>query len=117
MVAAKRAPPAVESGSSARTNLPVVAISGRIGTSDTDSLCARVQELFRAGDEEVVAVDVSGVIDPDVAALDALARLHLTSLRMGRRIKILHTCDQLEELVAFAGLADVLCIKDKGQSE
>jgi len=64
-----------------------------------------------------VIVDVSGVVGPDAAALDALARLHLTATRMGREIKVRHTCRQLRELAAFAGLDGVLlgCPED-GQS-
>lgn len=89
-------------------NAPIVAIRGRVGESEIADLCARIHSSFARADVSTVIVDVSGVVDPDVKALDALARLHLTAKRMGRHIKIRHTCRQLEDLVAFAGLRDVL---------
>ena len=87
---------------------PVVALRGRIGPPEIGEACARVRALFVDDDVRIVVIDVSEVVDPDAAALDALARLHLTARRLGRGIRIRHTCAQLEELAAFAGLREVL---------
>lgn len=110
-MAAPELPPAGELPAELRAgseNAPIVAIRGRVGRSEIADLCARVESSFARADVSTVIVDVSDVVDPDVTALDALAHLHLTAKRMGRHIKIRHTCRQLEDLAAFAGLHDVL---------
>lgn len=99
------------------SDLPVVELAGRIGPSEIAAVCKRVRSLFCDQGADTVVVDVSRVIDPDVAALDALARLLLMARRFGRDIKISHTCEQLEELAAFAGLDELLCLKDRRQAE
>ena len=90
-----------------------MALAGRIGPTEIAAVCKRVRELICDQGADVVVVDVSGVVEPDLVALDALARLHLMARRFGRDIKITHTCEQLEELVAFSGLGDVLCVQDE----
>ena len=97
--------------------LPVVALAGRVDASEIASVCKRVRGLICDQGADAVVVDVSGVIEPDLTALDALARLHLMARRFGREIKISHTCEQLEELAAFSGLGDVLCVKDERQAK
>lgn len=112
MVAQERPPPGLPSagGSAGRVDATVLAIGGRIGAPEIADLCARVQKAFARSHVTTVIVDVGGVIDPDIATLDALARLHLTATRMGRRLKVRHTCRQIEELAAFGGLDGVLLL-------
>ena len=80
-------------------------------------MCERVRQLICDQGADAVVVDVSRVVDPDAAALDALARLHLMVRRFGRHMVVSHTCAQLEQLVAFAGLDGVLCLQDQGEPE
>ena len=87
---------------------PVLAIRGKIGSSQIDDLCLRAGAAFAHADVQVVIVDVSGVVEPDAAALDALAHLHLIAKRRGCEIRIKHTCRQLQELARFSGLSGVL---------
>ena len=117
MVALERPPPAVNDDDPEYQDLPVVALAGRIGPPEIAAVCRRVRELICDQGANAVVVDVSAVVEPDLAALDALARLHLMARRFGRDIKISHTCEQLEELVAFSGLGDVLCVKGEGKPE
>jgi hypothetical protein len=46
--------------------------------------------------------------DADLATVDALARLQLTALRLGRRIRLRSASTELQQFLDFAGLADVL---------
>jgi hypothetical protein len=62
----------------------------------------------------VVPCDVSRLTDPDMAALDALARLQLTARRLGATIRLHHASAALVDLIACAGLADVLVIDESG---
>ena len=45
---------------------------------------------------------------PDMATVDALARLQLAARRRGCRVLLQHPSDDLRRLVGFMGLADVL---------
>jgi hypothetical protein len=62
----------------------------------------------------VVRCDVSGITEPDVVALDALARLQLAARRFGVTIR-LHNADRaLADLIEWAGLSDVLEVVESG---
>ena len=56
---------------------------------------------------EIVICDVRGA-EADVATVDALARLQLTTKRLGCRLRLRNASADLLLLVAFMGLADVL---------
>jgi hypothetical protein len=58
-----------------------------------------------------------GTVVPDVHAIDALARLQLAALRLGMEVRLRHASRELQELVAFAGLRDVLRVEAGGQAE
>ena len=56
-------------------------------------------------------------IAPDVHTIDALARLQLAARRLGMEIRLHHASSELLELIAFAGLCDVLRVEAGGQAE
>lgn len=56
----------------------------------------------------MVVCDVSGLVEPDAAAVDALARLQLTVRRCGGELVLRHGSDELRGLLALTGLSDVL---------
>jgi hypothetical protein len=60
-----------------------------------------------------VICDVGAVTDPDAGTVEALARLQLTALRRGRRIRLDGACDRLWELLALTGLRDVLAPQEE----
>jgi hypothetical protein len=57
---------------------------------------------------EIVVVDVSGWGEPDPVMLDALVRLQLAARRLGTSIRLENACPRLVDLLAAAGLSDVL---------
>jgi hypothetical protein len=63
-----------------------------------------------------IICDVGGVV-PDVHTLDALARLQLAARRLGMEVQLRQASRELQELVAFAGLRDVLRVEASGQPE
>jgi ABC-type transporter Mla MlaB component len=83
------------------------AVGGPITRADLPGLCERVCALLERSDATVVLCDVRG-IDPDAVTVDALARLQLAARRHGCQVRLRHASDELRELVAFMGLADVL---------
>ena len=58
-----------------------------------------------------------GALAPDAVTVDALARLQLAARRAGLEIRLSHASSELEELVAFAGLAEVLRVEPRRQAE
>ena len=64
-------------------------------------------------DDETVMVDLSGVICPDFATIDAITRLELVARRAGRPLVLRNASERLRELLIFAGLADVVWLSSE----
>jgi hypothetical protein len=58
-----------------------------------------------------------GALPPDATAIDTLARLQLTARRLGLEVRLRHASGELQDLLAFAGLADVLRIETGRKAE
>jgi len=58
-----------------------------------------------------------GALAPDAAAVDALARLQLTARRLGYEICLRDASVDLQDLLDFIGLRDVLRVEAGGQAE
>ena len=63
-----------------------------------------------------IVVDVSALA-PDAVTVDTLARLQLAGRRLGRRVQLREVSDELQKLIAFVGLAEVLGLEPGGQAE
>jgi ABC-type transporter Mla MlaB component len=89
--------------------LPTVAfaIRGPILPADLPGLCDRVCALLHGSGAPVALCDVAGV-EPDAVVVDALARLQLGARRTGCRVQLRNASDDLRQLLALMGLADVL---------
>jgi hypothetical protein len=66
--------------------------------------------------QRCITLDVSALA-PDVVTVDALARLELAARRGGLQFRLQHASDQLRDLIAFAGLENVLRVEPRGQAE
>jgi hypothetical protein len=58
-----------------------------------------------------------GCLTPDAAAIDTLARLQLKARRLGLELRLRHASSELQDLLEFAGLRDVLRLEAGGQPE
>lgn len=65
----------------------------------------------------VLVIDVSEVVDPDVSTVDAMAQLHLLARRFGCEPRFQKASNELQELVALVGLSEVLRVEPCGQPE
>ncbi len=52
---------------------------------------------------------------PDAVTIDALARLQLSSQRVDLELRLRHASSELQELLAFVGLEEVLRLESGGQ--
>jgi ABC-type transporter Mla MlaB component len=92
---------------------PVMVLAGRIDPADIARLCERARALLESSGRFRLRCDVATVV-ADGATLNALARIALTCRRLGRRLELHGASDELEELVVFAGLIEVLpCLPDQ----
>jgi ABC-type transporter Mla MlaB component len=98
-------------------NSIVFALGGPFGRADLPSLCERLRALLQATTADVVLCDVGAEVEPDVVAIDALARLQLTARRHGCRVRLRQASPGLHDLLAFTGLADVVSVEPGGQAE
>jgi ABC-type transporter Mla MlaB component len=87
-------------------------LRGPITRADLPGLTNRLQRSLAAGEPDVVICDLSGSITPETETVDALARLQLTARRSGAKLTIRDASTQLQELLEFVGLNQVveLCI-------
>jgi STAS domain-containing protein len=67
-----------------------------------------VRELLEGRDTGLVVCDVSALMDPDAATIDALARLQLTARRLGQQLRLRHASSELKDLLALVGLVEAL---------
>jgi ABC-type transporter Mla MlaB component len=85
----------------------VLSLGGPLARTDLPALCERGRALLEASGAEVLVCDASRLVNVDVVALDAFARLQLTARRLGGRICVRHAPVELEELLRFTGLAEI----------
>jgi STAS domain len=83
----------------------VFAVAGRVARSDIPRLCAQLRARLELGDVALVICEVGALLDPDAAAVDALAQLRLTSRRFGCRVRLRGASPELLGLISFMGLA------------
>ncbi|MEW1689016.1 STAS domain-containing protein [Streptomyces sp. NPDC091265] len=106
-----------------RTGLPdvdamtpiVLTVSGRVTRSAVPALCAELEALLTTADRGVTSVDcdVGGLVRPDLAAVEAVARLSLVARRSGdRRLRLRRTPPELQLLLDLVGLEAVVGLAD-----
>ncbi|WSR01309.1 STAS domain-containing protein [Streptomyces sp. NBC_01210] len=90
----------------------ILRIAGRVSPADVPRLCAELSARLRGADvaAEVTEVicDLGGLTHPDLAAVDAVARLQLTARRLGGRIRLRDTGPELRALLDLVGLGEVV---------
>lgn len=67
--------------------------------------------------DAVLTCDLGALTAPDLAVVDALARLRLAAARHGVTVVLLNTGGPLRELLAFSGLAALLGVQPGWEAE
>jgi anti-anti-sigma regulatory factor len=85
----------------------VVRIAGRVTLADVPCLCEELSvRLTGAGATEAIC-DVGGLTHPNLAAVNAVARLQLTARRLGCRFRLRDAGPELVALLDLVGLGEV----------
>ncbi|MGW1192069.1 STAS domain-containing protein [Streptomyces sp. NPDC002559] len=97
----------------------VLVVTGRVTRDAVPGICAGLEALLHGPDgaahdpEAGVDCDVGGVVRPDLALVEAIARLVLVARRAGgRRLRLRNASPELRSLLDLVGLADVMGIAD-----
>ena len=88
-----------------------------IARDDIPALCRDVRTLLERERPGPVIFDVSELAQPDAVTIDALARLQLTALRLGRRITLRNACGEVQDLLALVGLVELLPLVERSGLE
>ncbi|KPC80358.1 MULTISPECIES: STAS domain-containing protein [Streptomyces] len=85
-------------------------LTGRVTRADVPGLCARLEALLSdAPEAAVVDCDVGGVVHPDLALVEAVARLGLVARRAGGvELRLRNVPAELGALLDLVGLSDVV---------
>ena len=98
-----------------RPAVRVVNIGAPRATADLPKLCDRLRDALEREETELVECDASQLAAPDVATVDALARLQLGVRRRGARVRLLDASPELRQLIALMGLSEVMpCVAGSG---
>jgi hypothetical protein len=92
---------------------PDLTVHGRIDPGDAGALVAAVERALDRSASGPVTCDVAGLLDPDLVAMDALARMQLAARTRGRMVRLRDPTRELAELLVLCGLWDVLPV-DRG---
>jgi ABC-type transporter Mla MlaB component len=85
-----------------------LAIAGPVDDADADRLCDRVRLLLERGGADLVVCDVGTLSDTSLGTVALLAGLQLTARRCGGRIRVENASSELHEMLALAGLCEIL---------
>jgi ABC-type transporter Mla MlaB component len=91
------------------TQPTVMRIAENVTPADVPRLCEELSAALRGTGvgEAVCDIDVGGLMHPDLAAINALARLQLTARRLGCRIRLRNAAPELRALLDLVGLGEV----------
>jgi ABC-type transporter Mla MlaB component len=101
----------------------VLVISAQVASDEVVALCERVGRLLERTDANLVICDVGALDDPDAATVDLVARLQLTARRLGRQVRLLDACGELQDLIELTGLSEFfpfpaeLPLETRGEAE
>jgi len=86
----------------------LVTVAGRIDRIDVVRLPERLINALVASPPSLVICDVSGLVRPDAAAVDAICRIRVAVRRHGARLRLRNASAEFLELLDVMGLCDVL---------
>ena len=83
-------------------------IGGPIALAELPALCEEILGQLERSGAKVALCDLDEHVVSDAVAVEALARLQLAAKRTGCAIRLRQASPDLEELLAFAGLDEVV---------
>jgi ABC-type transporter Mla MlaB component len=91
----------------------VLVIGGAVAEDQIVALCRRIGGLLERSESDLIFCDVGALDDPDAATVDLVARLQLTARRLGRQVRLLDACGELQDLIELTGLSEIFSVSDE----
>lgn len=88
--------------------VPAIVLGDALCRADIPVLCARLAVVLHELRPDQVVCDANALHTADAVAVEALARLQLTAVRHGCRIRLHAPSQALRDLLELTGLAGVL---------
>ena len=85
-----------------------MAFAAPIDAAEVPELSARVHAMLTGTGRSIVFCDLGELTTADLGTVNALARLHLTAVRCGGKIRLRDVSSELHELLALIGLCGVI---------
>lgn len=92
-------------------------VGGPIDSVDIPALCDRVRAELGHVHPDVVVLDVGALGEPDLGAIDALARARLAALKIGCELRLSDASAELRDLLHLAGLAEAVPCEERSGLE
>ena len=86
----------------------LVVVVGRIARAEIRALCERARRLVEASGADLLTCDVGAVAEPDLATVNALARLQLVARRAGCSLRLRDARADLQGLLVLTGLSETV---------
>lgn len=97
---------------------PSLTLPARFGLADVPALCERAELVLREGPGTALECDVAEIGDrPDLATVEALARVELTARRLGSDVCLRGASVELMELLALCGLPLEVLVPERHAEE
>jgi ABC-type transporter Mla MlaB component len=89
----------------------VLVVDGPLSQAELPALYDRACELMARPGVARVLCEVGPQVAPDGVAVEALARLQLVARRRGLRVALRHASRDLVDLLALAGLTEIVPVE------
>lgn len=99
---------------SAVSGILIVVVEGPLDPAHARQVCAALRAELSESDVSAVACRGMGLIDPNLATVDMLARLRLATHRIGCAMRVDDPSPRLQELLLLAGLDTILAPFESG---
>jgi anti-anti-sigma regulatory factor len=89
-------------------NALVLAVGGCVRPDDVQEVVATAAQMMRDDDSERVVLDLALLQSRGLSAVDAVVQIQLAARRQGRCVEVRNAAPEMQRLLAFVGLGDLL---------
>ena len=86
----------------------VLAVGGRVRPDDVQEVVATAAQMMRDDDGARVVLDLGLLQSRGLSAVDVVVQIQLAARRQGRCVGVRNAAPEMQRLLAFVGLGDLL---------
>jgi len=89
-------------------NALVLAVGGHVRPEDVQEVVTTAAQMMRDDDNGRVVLDLALLQSRGLSAVDAVVQIQLVARRQGRCVGVRNAAPEMQRLLAFVGLGDLL---------